>query len=111
MAKPSASKRVRELNDTFRRSFIGGRVVMTAGVNGLAPEIRSRVIEKVQAFDSFTADNDPYLEHDFGSVEEAGEKFFWKIDYFDPSLTGGSEDAGDPTKTARVLTIMLAAEY
>jgi hypothetical protein len=30
--------------------------------------------------------NDPYGEHDFGSFELAGEKFFWKIDYYDFAL-------------------------
>ena len=40
-----------------------------------------------------------------------GHKLFWKIDYFDPSLTFHSEDAADLAKTVRVLTIMLADEY
>jgi Protein of unknown function (DUF3768) len=44
----------------------------------------------------FNTNNDPYGEHDFGSFELAGEKFFWKIDYYDSLCEFGSEDPGDP---------------
>ena len=62
-------------------------------------------------FSEFTADNDPHAEHDFGSFNLVGRKFFWKIDYYDKDLLNGSEDPGDPERTTRVLTLMLAAEY
>jgi hypothetical protein len=52
-----------------------------------------------------------HREHDFGSFELAGETFFWKIDYYNNDLVAGSEDPADPSKTTRVLTIMLAEEY
>lgn len=65
----------------------------------------------VRSFTAFTRDNDPHLEHDFGSFEVRGEKLFWKIDYYDLDLTYGSEAPEDPSKTKRVLTIMLASEY
>ena len=68
-------------------------------------------IRKVATFDDFSADNDPHGEHDFGSFDLAGDRFFWKIDYYDPTLEFGSDDPADPSKTTRVLTLMLAAEY
>lgn len=57
------------------------------------------------------AHNDPHKEHDFGSFEIAGRKFFFKLDYYDSAMEFGSEDPADPSKTTRVLTIMLASEY
>jgi Protein of unknown function (DUF3768) len=65
----------------------------------------------VQSFKDFTEDNDPHGEHDFGSFEYAGERCFWKIDYYDKAMEYGSDDPADPAKTTRVLTIMLAEEY
>jgi hypothetical protein len=57
------------------------------------------------------AHNDPYGEHDFGSFEVTGHKFFFKIDAYDIDMRFGSEDPADPTKTTRVLTLMLAEDY
>ena len=111
VAAPDRSRRIRVLNDNFRVSFIGGRVVMTPAVSELPIDVKSRAFLLVQRFTDFNNDNDPYREHDFGSFETAGEKFFWKIDYYDRDLMFGSDDPTDPEKTTRVLTIMLADEY
>ena len=99
------------LNDTFRTSFRGGHLVITSGVHALGQDRVSAVLTKVRRFNQFTGDNDPHREHDFGAFEHEGERFFWKIDYFDLELEFGSDDPADPSKTARVLTIMLAQEY
>ena len=41
---------IRELNDQFRRSFIGGRVVMTQGVVSLDEDMQTDLISQVQQF-------------------------------------------------------------
>jgi hypothetical protein len=111
VAALKASDRIRVLNDNFRTTFLGGRVVMTAGVAELPLDIQARVLIYVQRFVDFNQGNDPYGEHDFGTFEVAGETFYWKIDYYNRDMTAGSEDPSDPERTTRVLTIMFAGEY
>lgn len=106
-----ATNRIRELNDAFRTTFSGGKVMLTAGIEALPLEVKMLVIGRVMTFSEFTRDNDPRGEHDFGSFQLADRRFFWKIDYYDQALEYGSEDPSDPAKTTRVLTIMLADEY
>lgn len=109
----SAPLTLAERNDAFRQSFLFGRVYLTHGIRFLPDADQSRIVEAVQKFDDFTEDNDPYGEHDFGSIDFDGlPKVFWKIDYYDKaSPSVGSADPNDPAKTLRVLTIMLAEEY
>jgi hypothetical protein len=106
-----SNHRIRELNDAFRTTLRGGRVMMTSGVNELPDGVKAEAIVRVATFSMFTADNDPYDEHDFGSFEICSRKFFWKIDYYNERCDSGSEDPADPKKTTRVLTVMLAEEY
>jgi len=105
-------KRIAWLNDLCRTAMgVAGRVVQTQGICAMAPADQSAIREKVERFDAFTPDNDPHHERDFGSLEHAGERIFWKIDYYDRTMSEGSEDPSDPAQTTRVLTIMLASEY
>jgi hypothetical protein len=105
------TQRIRELNDALRTTFMGGKVMLTAGVDALPPGEKAAVLSKVRTFTDFNTDNDPHGEHDFGAFELSSQRFFWKIDYYNRSMEGGSEDPTDPAITTRVLTIMLAEEY
>lgn len=105
------SARIRELNDIFRKSFIGGKVFITEGIRALGPDFESACVERVQKHRRFAEGNDPCGEHDFAAFEVNGTKCFWKIDYYDRRMKWGSEDPADPAQTTRVLTIMLAEEY
>lgn len=107
----SKTDRIRALNDAFRRSFVGGAVMITAGVEAMPRDRRHSLLQKVRSFEAFSEDNDPHAEHDFGAVDEAGERFFWKIDLYDRAMEFGSPDPSDPAVTTRVLTIMRADEY
>ena len=107
----ASSSKVRQLNDLFRRSLTGGTVLITAGIVALGADRQAAVLAKVRAFSEFTADNDPWDEHDMGAFEIDDERLFWKIDYFDLTRTYLSPEPADPAVTERVLTIMLASEY
>jgi len=102
---------ISQLNDNLRRDWVGGRVAWTAGIEQLGIGTILAIFDAVNEFKAFTLDNDPYGEHDFGAVEIAGHRVFWKIDYYDKALDYGSPDPADPGVTTRVLTIMLASEY
>jgi hypothetical protein len=105
------TQRIRALNDELRKNFAAGVAVMTPGVAALGQEAVERIVKTVAVFDDFCHANDPHEEHDFGSFEADGHKIFFKIDYFDQSLTYHSPDPSDPAVTKRVITIMLAEEY
>lgn len=96
---------VATLNDKFRRH--GFDIVFTRGVRALHAD--EAVLVALRGYDDFTADNDPYGEHDFGSFELCGKKLFWKMDYYNQGLT----EFCDPTdpKCRRFITVMLAEEY
>ncbi len=107
----NTAQRIKELNDAFRRTGHGGRMLLTAGIGALPVQHQVEILMRVRAHDEFTEDNDPHGEHDFGSFTHQGCELFWKIDYYDAACEFGSEDPADPTKTTRVLTVMLADEY
>ena len=104
-------ERIRALNDQLRRLQIGGRIMITAGVHAEGATFVTAAIFAIATFDTFTDDNDPYGEHDFGAVTVGRERLFWKIDYYDQSLTSAAVDPSQADGCVRVLTVMKAEEY
>ena len=99
------------LNDNFRRSFINGEVLLSAGIDAMSSEDKANIISMVQNFNDFTPSNDVYGEHDFLSIDYKGNKIFAKIDYYDLNYEFMSENPANPDITNRVLTILLSCEY
>ena len=96
---------VAALNDAFREGGFG--VTVTRGVKEL--DDLAGLLRAVRLFDVFTEDNDPYGEHDFGSIIWQEETVLWKIDYYDLELKYGELPLSRNCR--RVLTVMLADEY
>ena len=63
----------------------------------------ARIVKTIEVYDDFCHENNSYEEHDFGSFEAEGHTIFFKIDYYDPTLTVHSTDPSDPLATKRVL--------
>ncbi|MGB7097394.1 MAG: DUF3768 domain-containing protein [Xanthobacteraceae bacterium] len=110
-AKQTKTELIRALNDRLRQNFSEGTAVMTCGVAALGAEAVARIVKTIEVYDNFCHANDPHEEHDFGSFEADGHTIFFKIDYYDSTLTQHSPDAADPSVTKRVITIMLAEEH
>lgn len=123
----STSDRIARLNDLARQAMgMACTAVTTPGFRSLPSSDQSAILDLIETYDTFTPDNDPYGERDFGEVyltrdgkwtaaqptdRKPLETVFWKIDAYDRNLRFGSEDPADPAITRRVLTIMLASEY
>ncbi len=107
MQDTALSVKIAALNDAARRNVMS--YLTSAGVISLEPSIVGDIYTAVRNFSRFTEDNDPYGEHDFGSFTAAGNKVFWKIDYYQQDLSGWCDPLD--SKCRRVVTIMLAEEY
>lgn len=128
MQTPEQLDTIRRLNDAARSSpSVASIANVTMGFHALPDADRFAALAAIAGFSRFDGDNDPYGEHDFGAVyrlasgvwtqdrpsddKAIAETVFWKVDYYDTSLTYGSEAPWDEQQTKRVLTIMLASEY
>lgn len=105
------SQKLAALNDQARQSMTGCTLFLTKGIFELPELVQDAILAKVRDFGAFTPDNDPYGEHDFGAFDFAGERIYWKFDYYDPNMQFGSSDPTDPAQTTRVLTVLLADEW
>lgn len=72
--------RIAALNNAFRTTGQGGTVLATRGIIAKGETFVALALAQVRAFATFTADNDPYGEHDFGAFTLLGARVYWKID-------------------------------
>ena len=107
----SCSQKIKQLNDAFRQTFKGGKVIFTKSISRLSPKDKCLIIHHIQTYDNFNKSNDPYGEHDFGAFIFNGNQIFWKIDYYDSQYLFFSNNPECDKSTNRVLTIMFADEY
>jgi hypothetical protein len=109
----SKIEQIRTLNDRLRQNLRTGigTAVITTGVAALGDEVVARIVKTIAVYDDFCQENDPHGEHDFGAFEADGQTIFFKIDYYDSTLTWHSDDPADSSVTERVITIILAEEY
>lgn len=111
------AEQIAKLNDRARSGFDpSARIMFTRGCldafcSGDTPSGLVAQAELINTMRRHRFEEDTYGERDFGAFTFRGEKVFFKIDYYDNNLEYGSEDPTDPSITARVVTIMLAAEY
>jgi hypothetical protein len=89
---PTQTEKIRDLNDDLRQHLLGGGVIITPGVAALGQKTLGRIVQTIAVFDDFCEANDPYQEHDFGAFDVDGTTIFFKIDYFDKTLTHHSPD-------------------
>jgi hypothetical protein len=113
-------------NNQFRRNLIQNyqkqqempSVFFAPGVLALYEsnqELFYKVIQEVITFpdEKFTEDNDPHQEHDMTFFEVDGERYFFKIDYYDTSYQYhcGTENMLNDELCCRVLTVAHASDY
>ena len=77
------------------------KVLVTNGITALGEDVVFEAMTKAKSFDTFTEDNNPWGDRDFGSFElSTGDKAFWKVD-----------DYGGHDGIRCVFTLLLASEY
>lgn len=107
------SRRIRRINDALR--IRGGTrfgvTHLSAGIAAVGPAFATRALAAVRRFDAFAPDDDPFGEHEFGTLVVDSVPILFKIDYYDLDLHRHSRDNANPKVTRRVMTVMLAEEY
>lgn len=116
----SKAEQIARLNDQLRISpasdlghwtFAGDLAHVIRDATPMDNTVRVLSILLALAEATFTEDNDPHGERDFGTFDLDGQRTMWKINYYNRDMSAGSEDPSDPAKTTRLLTIFYARDY
>ena len=104
-------ERIRQLNDAFRSSFRGGKILLTASVAELPDMVKATALHQVAQYKDFTEANDPNGTHDFPKFELSNRSFIFSIVAYDKNLEFESPDPTDPDKTILVGTLMQNSDW
>jgi len=102
---------IARLNDHFRFTGEDGWVFLSARVAAQVCPVREAIVHAVRHFETFTPDNDPHGEHDYGVLTVQEVRIVWEITYYQCNLGDPDSDPANPATTKRVMAIMLAEEY
>lgn len=114
---------IQQKNDNFRKNLI--EITATQNQRHFQPtplvqhlykkdiDQFYRLLDYTMNYKGFDDDNDPWHEHDMAFFDFEGERYFFKIDYYDVNFEYGVEDEDKmkDEKCKRVLTLALAEEY
>ena len=111
-------------NDRWRRAVcttppgmtgpdgLTGRVLFTRAVAARGPLFPLLCLAKIAGHETFDPEDDPDGRHDFGAVNVDGVRVWFKIDlYADERMEWGTERPDDPSRTYRVMTVMLPSDW
>ena len=105
----TTKNQIRDKNDFLRKLLPNlpppHKVVFSEWAAKHHPSVIFELIRKIRDYKEFTPENDPYKEHDFGTVQVGETEFFWKIDYTDEAYEHFKADG------LRIFTIMEAGEW
>jgi len=104
---------LRELNDNFRRTFIGGAIIVSPRFEALDAELKSDILWRIRNFDAFEPNEewDHENEHAYLAFNYRGCNLVALIDYWSLDEPGAySDDATNAAVTRRVLTVKFADE-
>lgn len=96
---------IRQLNNKFRSTFIGGKVIETISIRTLSSKPKLDIINRIKCYSDFSKSPDD--DYSYGSFIYDRYQIFFKIDYWDVSGRHFSDAPWDEMKTNRVMTIAL----
>ncbi len=104
-------RKIASQNDEFRRTFTGGCVETSKGIDALDTYTQSCVYQFIRTSKNFSGDIDPFDERDLGGFVIGVHRIVWKIENQGKDKAEKSPDPSNPELTTRILKIMLAEEY
>lgn len=85
---------IRRLNEAFRTTLRGARLFLRQASRSCQLD-EAAALQAVTEFKDFNEENDPHEERDYGSFDLSDREFWWKIDYYNPTMNGASQDPAD----------------